>query len=186
MKKIILFSALMLITNSFSQETSLFKGLNLGMSKKEAKAEYKANKSQYDNIDIGNGWVWRTSINNFYIGKNGLEGIYFYQKGSLLSGLGYDNTVACLHMTKYFFENLGYEVFYENTYWNAPVNFSYSFGLIMVSSDKSKIAHIFPTKDAGGNNNHTPGLILYEYNIFMESYNKRQENIDSKQKESGF
>ena len=55
MKKIILFSALMLITNSFSQETSLFKGLNLGMSKKEAKAEYKANKSQYDNIDIGNG-----------------------------------------------------------------------------------------------------------------------------------
>ena len=57
MKKILVLTALMLITNSFSQEMSLFKGLNLGMSKKEAKAEYKANKSQYDNIDIGNGWV---------------------------------------------------------------------------------------------------------------------------------
>ena len=42
---------------SFGQSTSLFKGLNLGMSKKEAKKEYKTNKASYDNIDIGNGWI---------------------------------------------------------------------------------------------------------------------------------
>ena len=186
MKKLLIFTALMFTTNSFGQEISLFKGLNLGMSKKEAKAEYKANKSEYDNIDIGNGWVWKTTVQNFFIGNNGLEGIYFYQKGTLLSGMGYENTVNCLNMTKQFFENIGYTEFYKNKWWNAPLNFSNSFGLIMVSSDKRKIAHLFPTKDAGGNNNHTAGLILYDHNIFMESYNKREENIESKQKDAGF
>ena len=185
MRYIILTLTLLFSIESMSQ-SSLFKGLNLGMTKKEAKKEYKENKSSYDNVDIGNGWVWRTNTQNFYYGNKGLEGIYFYQKGTLLSGLGYDNTVNCLNMTKQFFENLGYTEFYKNKWWNAPVNFSYSFGLIMVSSDKSKIAHIFPTKDAGGNNNHTAGLILYDYKIFMESYNKMQETVDNKQKDSGF
>ena len=171
---------------SFGQSTSLFKGLNLGMSKKEAKKEYKTNKASYDNIDIGNGWIWRTNSVNFYYGKKGLEGIYFYQKGSLLSGIGYDNTVNCLIMTKQFFENLGYTEFYKNEWWNAPRNFSSAYGLILVSSDKAKIAHIFPSKDSGGNNVDTPGLILYDHGIFMDSYNKRKEAINEKQKESGF
>jgi len=171
---------------SVGQSVSLFKGLSLGMSKKDAKKEYKSNKSAYDNIDIGNGWIWKTTTQNFYLGKNGLEGIYFYQKGTLLSGLGYDNTVACLNMTKQFFENLGYTEFYKHKWWNAPVNFSNIYALVMVSSDEAKIAHIFPTKDSGSGKNHTAGLILYEYNKFMDGYNKRRESIEKKQKESGF
>jgi hypothetical protein len=71
MKKLLIFTALMFTTNSFGQEISLFKGLNLGMSKKEAKAEYKANKSEYDNIDIGNGWVWKTTVQNFLLAITG-------------------------------------------------------------------------------------------------------------------
>jgi hypothetical protein len=165
---------------------SLFKGLNLRMSKKDAKKEYKLNKSLYNNIDIGNGWVWRTTFPNLTFGKDGLKGIYFYQKGTLLSGMGYDNTVSCLNMTKQFFEDLGYTEFYKNKWWNAPLNFSHTYGLIMVSSDKAKIAHLFPTKDAGGNNNHTAGLILFDYKKFIDSYNKRKETIEKKQKNSGF
>lgn len=184
--KNLLFTLVFLISLGANSQTSLFKGLNLGMTKKEAKKEYKQNKSSYDNIDIGNGWIWKTTTTNFYYGSSGLEGIYFYQKGTLLSGLGYDNTVSCLNMTKQFFENLGYTEFYKNKWWNAPLNFSYSYGLILVSSDKAKIAHIFPTKDSGGNNNHTAGLILYDYKIFMDSYNKRLETIDKKQEDSGF
>ena len=34
---------------SIGQSQSLFKGLNLGMTKKDAKKEYKDNKSEYDN-----------------------------------------------------------------------------------------------------------------------------------------
>ena len=171
---------------SFGQSQPLFKGLKLGMSKKDAKKEYKSNKSEYDNIDIGNGWVWKTTTQNLMYGNNGLEGIYFYQKGTLLSGIGYDNTVACLNMTEQFFKNLGYEEFYKNKWWNAPANFSYTYGLIMVSSDKLKIAHLFPTKDSGGNNNYTAGLILYDFKKFIKGYNNRKENIQSKQEESGF
>ena len=171
---------------SIGQSQSLFKGLNLGMTKKDAKKEYKDNKSEYDNVDIGNGWVWKTTTANFFYDNNGLEGILFYQKGTLLSGMSYDNTVNCLNMTKQFFENLGYEEFYKNQWWNAPMNFSSAYGLILVSSDKAKIAHIYPTKDAGGNNNPTAGLILYDYKIFMDSYNKRKEAINKKQEDSGF
>lgn len=183
MKKLLLLLILIpLLTNG----QSLFKGLNLGMSKKDAKKEYRLNKSLYDNVDIGNGWIWKTTIPNLTFGKDGLQGVYFYQQGTLLSGMGYDSTVSCLNMTKQFFENLDYTVFYKNEWWNAPVNFSSVYGLIMVSSDKTKIAHIFPTKDAGGNNNHTAGLVLYDHKIFMTSYNKRKETIKKKQKDSGF
>ena len=169
----------------FSQDVSLFKGLNIGMSKKEVKAELKKGKEIYTNVDVGNGWVWKTDHRNTYYNSNGgLEGIYFYQKGTMLSGMGYENTVNCLEMSEIFFKNIGYKEFYKNKWWNAPVNFSASYALVLVSSDNTKIAHVFPTKSPYGE--HTAGLIIYEKNTFMKSWDAQKENLSKKQKDSGF
>lgn len=192
MRKIKLLTLLVLIFGNFlitraQERTSLFKGLLIGMNKKELKAEYKANKDLYTNIDIGNGWIYRTDLANMFIdSKTGLKGIYFFLKGSKLSGVGYQNTRNALEMTRQFFENIGYSTFYENEYWNFPLNFTATYGLIMVDKDKTKIVHLFPTSAPGSVETHTPGLILYEYKRFMGSYNKRLESIKDKQKKSGF
>ena len=188
--KILTFFALILgsiVTMQAQERPSLFKGLLLGMTKKEVKAEYNVNKEIYTNIDIGNGWVYKTDIPNMYIDKEiGLKGIYFFLAGTKLSGVGYQNTRNALEMTRQFFENIGYTVFYENKYWNLPLNYTAKYGLIMVDKDKTKIAHLFPTSAPGSPDTHTPGLILYEYEIFMVSYNKMLEIIKNKQKDSGF
>lgn len=176
-----------LVIAQAQEGTSLFKGLLIGMSKKELRTEYKANKDAYTNVDIGNGWVYKTDMPNMFVdSKNGLKGIYFLLKGTKLTGVGYQNTRNALDMTRQFFENIGYTVFYENKYWNLPLNFTAVYGLILVDKDKTKIAHLFPTHAPGSPSSHSPGLILYEYNIFMDSYNERLESIKSKQKDSGF
>ncbi len=188
--KILTFLALILgnlVITQAQERPSLFKGLLLGMNKKEVKAEYKANKEIYSKIDIGNGWVYRTDIRNMYIDpKIGLKGIYFFLAGTKLSGVGYQNTRNALEMTRNFFENIGYTVFYENKFWNLPLNFTAKYGLIMIDENKTKIAHLFPTNAPGYPKTHTPGLILYEYKIFMESYNEMLETVKNKQKNSGF
>ena len=176
-----------IVTMQAQERPSLFKGLLLGMTKKEVKAEYKANKEIYTDIDIGNGWVYKTDIPNMYIDKEiGLKGIYFFLDGTKLSGVGYQNTRNALEMTRNFFENIEYTVFYENKYWNLPLNYTAKYGLIMVDKDKTKIAHLFPTCAPGSPDSHTPGLILYEYKIFMDSYNNMLETIKNKQNNSGF
>ena len=43
--------AFLFALNGYGQ--AIFKGLNFGMSKSEAKKEFKSNKSIYTNIDIG-------------------------------------------------------------------------------------------------------------------------------------
>jgi hypothetical protein len=189
--KIITFCFVLVLGNLLNinaqERPSLFKGLLIGMTKKEVKAEYKANKDIYTNIDIGNGWVYKTKVANMFIdSKTGLEGLYFFLKGSLLSGVGYQNTRNALEMTRQFFENIGYTVFYENVHWNLPLNFTSLYGLIMVDKDKTKIVHLFPTSAPGYPDTHTPGLILYEYKIFIDSYNKRLETIKNKQEKTGF
>jgi hypothetical protein len=192
MKKIRILTIICLVIGNLAiaqkqERQSLFKGLLIGMNTKEVKSEYKLNKDLYTNIDIGNGWIYKTDIANTYVDKkNGLIRIDFFLKGTLLSGVGYENTQNALTMTRQFFENIGYSVFYENEYWNLPLNFSNSYGLIMFDKNKTKIVHLFPSKAPGSIDSYTPGLILIEYEIFMESYNKRLETIKNKQEKSGF
>lgn len=165
----------------------LFKGLELGMTKKEAKKEFRDNKAEYTNIDIGNNWIYRTSIPNMhFLPDKGLVRIDFFLKGTLLGGIGYQNTTNGLEMTRQFFENLGYKVFYENKYWKYPLNFSSDYGLIMTDSKNSKVIHLFPSHPPGKLNQHTVGLILIEHDIFMEAYKERIKSILTKQKKSGF
>ena len=56
---IILFYSIQL----FSQP--VFNGLLFGMTEKEAKSEFKANTDVYTNVDLGNGFVWRVTSQNF-------------------------------------------------------------------------------------------------------------------------
>ena len=53
--------------------------------------------------------------NTYYDSNGGLVGVYFYQKGTLLSGMGYDNTVNCIEMSEKFFLKLGYKEFYKTS-----------------------------------------------------------------------
>ena len=56
MKNIITFFLLFLFVLSINgQESTLFKGLKVGMSKKQVKSELKTNKDAYVNVDVGNG-----------------------------------------------------------------------------------------------------------------------------------
>ena len=186
MKNIITFFLLFSFVLSINgQESTLFKGLKVGMSKKQVKSELKTNKDAYVNVDVGNGWIWKTDHRNTYYDANGgLVGVYFYQKGSLLSGIGYDNTVNCIEMSEKFFLKLGYKEFYKNKWWNAPVNFSYKYALVLVSEDDTKIAHVFPTKSPYGD--HTAGLIIYDKDVFMKSWDAQSDELTKKQEESGF
>jgi len=189
MKKILLTTALILIFNSISaqERPALFKGLLRGMTKKEVRAEYKANKTEYTNVDIGDGWVYKTDvINTFYDQEKGLSGIYFFLNNSLLYGVGYKNTVNGLEMTRTFFESIGYTTFYENEFWNAPASYSSVYGLILVDKTKTKVAHLFPTKSVGLDSDYTPGLILFDYDIFMRGYKAVQEQRKETQKKTGF
>lgn len=171
-----------------SQDNScLYENLCVGMTKKEAKKEYKTHKEKYTNIDIGNGWVYRTDLYNLrFTPEKGLIGIYFFLQNTKLSGVGYQNTKNGLDMTRQFFEKLGYTVFYENRYWNYPLNFASNYGLLMVDKNKTKVVHLFPSHPPGNFNEHTPGLILTDYDTFMAAYEQIQESINEKQKKTGF
>lgn len=184
---IVLLSALTCDIVNGQEGSCLFKDMCVGMSKKEANKEYRANKNKYTNIDIGYGWVYRTDIQNLkFDSENKLVGIYFFLQNTKLSGVGYQNTKNALDMTRQFFEMLEYTVFHEDEYWNLPLNFSAVYGMVMVDKNKSKIVHIFPTHATGNINSHAPGLILYDYVAFMEEYDERQKVIQEKQQKTGF
>lgn len=187
-KKLYFLSLLFFSISFYGQNKKcLFKELCVGMSKTEAKKEYRKNKEKYINVDIGNDWIYRTDIYNLRFDENQkLVGIYFFLKNTKLSGVGYQNTQNALNMTKKFFEKLGYIKIYENEYWNYPLNFSYDYGLLMADKNKTKVVHLFPSHPATNVNEHTPGLILTDYNLFMEAYNERLKRTIEKQENTGF
>lgn len=197
MKKLLLFS--ILITLSFvcsgqevfntnnQQKNVFFKGLYYGMTKKEARKEFRKNKKEYTNIDIGNGWVYATDVYNLIVSQSkGLRGAQFFIKNSKTIGLGYKNASNALIMTRNFFEEIGYTVFLENRYWKYPINFSAPYGLVLVDKDRTKIAHIFPAPVPNEPYRYSAGLIMYEYDSFMAEYNYRNKVIENKQENAGF
>ena len=62
--------------------------------------------------------------------------------------------------------------------------FSYKYALVLVSEDDTKIAHVFPTKSPYGD--HTAGLIIYDKDVFMKSWDAQSDELTKKQEESGF
>lgn len=165
---------------------TIYKGFETGMSEKEVKDEYKAHKDEYSEIDTGNGFFYRTYRNHMIYSDGGLVGIKFMPKGSAM-GLGYDNTVLYLDHTKDFLTSLGYEVFFEPEFWNAPLNFSSKYGLIMTNQDKTTVAHLYPiVMDTGAGKSYNMALAIFNYDQYMEWYNEAKEKKQETAENSGF
>jgi hypothetical protein len=181
MKKLFLMMAVMLFTVvGYGQ---IYEGFAPGMSKDEAKKEFKSNKDKYTAVDLGNGWVWRLYHQNFkYDDQGGLVGVYFTPKGGAL-GVSYDNTIGFLNQTKLFFDRLGYETILKQDFWNAPHNFKGTYGLLMHDPDKKRVIQMFPLK---AQNMMIPNLVVHDYDYFMEQFQAQSEELDAKADETGF
>tara|TARA_A100001011_G_scaffold257622_1_gene265907 strand:+ start:1495 stop:2061 length:567 start_codon:yes stop_codon:yes gene_type:complete len=169
----------------------IFKGLQFGMTPKQAKTEFKKNKKEYINIYIGNGFYYRIYHQNFQysITNNGLVGVQLGPKGTLF-GMDYSNTVAYLLQTKMFFDDLNYEIFLKPDWWDAPENFHSSqseYGMIMFDQEKFKIVQFYPVKYFNGSSiSYTVNLHIYNYDWWMNDYSKSQDNNRALQKKQGF
>ena len=169
MKKILITFLMLFAVNSYSQ--SIYKGLEYGMSKVEAKKEFKKNKDTYISVDLGNGFLYRIYQQNFIYDNDKLVGILFNPKGAGL-GQTYDSAKSYLIHTRNFFESLGYETFIDNQWWNAPLNYVKSgskWGLVLNKKDKSIIVQMFPV--AMGNS-YLVNLRIWHYDTWMGYYDE--------------
>lgn len=170
--------------NVYSQP--IYLGLNYGMSKKEAKNEFKANNDLYSNVDIGNGFAWMAYQQNFIYGNEGLVGVLFSPKGGAL-GLSHQNTISYLEFTRAFFEKLGYTLFFEPDYWQYPENFNSKYGLILVNPDKTVVVQMYPFKQAVLTPvTYTAYLKVLNYVWFMDEFEKENRALEMKQQSTGF
>lgn len=182
MRNLILLAAFQFLSLSVSSQ-SIYKGLEFGMSKKEAAKEFKENKDTYINIDLGNNFLYRIYRQNFKYSSEGLVGVLLSPKGSAL-GQSYDHAVSYLEYTRSFFEDLGYEILSEPEYWNAPLSFNSKYGLLMVNPDETTIIQLYPV--SYGSSNYLVNLEIYNYPQFMEWYDAAQKIQEEKAMKSGF
>lgn len=169
----------------------LYKDLAEGMSKKEARATIKENREEYISIDIGNGFEWTLRQTGLLFDKQYLTGIQLWPKGSLLTGLGYDGTVAMLDRSRRFFEERGYKVLLENPYWNAPANFNrkgYLYGLVLTDSSEERVVHLFPSEVTmdGKTFNEQAYMYLYTKGMWDRIMKEREEKKERDTAETDF
>jgi len=159
------------------------------MTKSEAKKEFKKNKIEYTNIDVGNGFLYRAYTQNFIYDGGKLVGILLTPKGSAF-GLTYDGAANYLTHTRSFFESLGYETFIDNQWWNAPVNYVASnskWGLVLNKSDNSTIVQMYPISyNLSGRTVYMVNLRVCNYDWWMNSYNEENKKQSHIVKNSGF
>jgi hypothetical protein len=181
----ILLLVVIMLSCSLSAQ-SIFKGLEHGMSKDEAVSEFRANKSDYINIEIGNGFAYRIYQQNFEYTNDGLVSVLLTPKGSAM-GQGYYEAVDWLDYSKTFFDKLDYREFFVPEYWNAPLNFRSKYGLLMYNSEKTVMLQLFPIHYTIGNSkSYLVKLQLYNYDQFMEWYNAEKDVQREITEKSGF
>jgi len=164
----------------------IFKGLEAGMTESEAKDEFKDNKDIYTNIQVGNDFDYRIYRQNFIFSSEKLFGIVFSPKGAAM-GQTYDNCVSYLNYTRNFLEKLNFNVFSEPQYWNAPLNFNSKYGLLMVNEDETVVAQLYPTSyEIYGKKSFLVKLELYNYEMYMDIYDKAHAATDAAVQSSGF
>ena len=164
----------------------IFKGLNYGMSEKEAKAEFKNNKDQYDNVDFGNGFVWRAYTQNFIFINDSLTGILMTPKGGAL-GISHDVTTQFLEFSRAFFEIKGYTVFFEPDYWQYPLNFHSKYGLLLANPEETVMVQLYPLSvKMGHNTSFTACLKVMNYGWFKKVYEADHKILQQKSDQSGF
>jgi len=164
----------------------IYRGLNYGMNVKDAKDEFKTNKDQYDNIDFGNGFVWRVYTQNLIYQNDSLMAILMTPKGAAL-GLSHDGATSYLEFSRTFFENKDYEVFFEPEYWQYPLNFHAKYGLLLSNPDKTIMVQLYPiTYKSGYTTMFTSCLKIMNYKWFMNTFEAEHKLLDKKSDESGF
>lgn len=173
----------LLLTSNFlfSQAgTTIFKGVSEGMTKKQFKAEHKANKSDYKDINLGNDVVWTlASSNGIFEPKDNLVGIKFIAKGVIypLNDLGIDGTVNYLRETEKYLLNNGYVKFYEDEEneirWVVLFNYSVKWGAVYVNYTQKKVAHLIPYQwETKTDWKYIPYFELYSIDPFMKMWEK--------------
>ena len=187
MKKVILGALLLLSTLSFGQ--NIYKGLSFGMSPKDAKTEFKSNKENYKGIDIGNNFIYTIYHQNFMYDEDKLVSILLTPSGSTW-GQSYNDVVNYLTYTKVFFDSLGYEIFLEQSWWKSPEMFNSTnskYGLVLFNKEKTTIIQIYPISYMiGAQKVYLVKLHIYNYNWWMNSYNKENDKQTDIKKSSGF
>jgi len=87
MKNVMLIGALLASSITFGQNIKAYKGLEFGMTKKEAKAEFKKNPEDYKSAKIGNALYRHYYQNNEYDKDGKLISIGFTIKGGGMFGV---------------------------------------------------------------------------------------------------
>lgn len=176
-----------ILSNGYTQ--SIYKGLEYGMSKSEAASEFKKSKKTYTTVDIGNNFLYQIYKQNFVFDNNELVGVLFTPKGSLF-GQSYNEAKNYLIHTRSFFEQLGYETFLENEWWNAPLNYTNSnskWGLVLNKKDKSTIVQMYPISyELSGKAVYLVKLMIWNYDTWIGYYNKEKGVQKEKADKSGF
>lgn len=188
MKKDILVLIAILFT-SINYGQSIFKGLEYGMSKSDAKKEYKLNKQDYTTVDVGNGFLYRIYQQNFVFDENKLVGVLLTPKGSTF-GQSYDDAKNYLIHSRSFFESLNYSTHIENEWWNAPLNYVESgskWGLVLQKSDKTTMVQMYPISyELSGATKYLVKLMIWHSDTWLGYFEKEEKKQLSKVKDSGF
>ncbi|PKQ69378.1 hypothetical protein BZG01_00120 [Labilibaculum manganireducens] len=131
MKKSLLIIACFIFTISAGAQQKAFGDLYFGMTKKEAKTAYKANKENH-RIEIG-GWQFVASPYSCEFDADGLCGVSLYAKEVPFEKyLNAGNTELLLKEIKDVFTATGYTLIDEHVFWPKPnLMLSDSFCLIM-------------------------------------------------------
>lgn len=105
-------------------------------------------------------------------------------------GQSYNDVVNYLTYTKVFFDSLGYEIFLEPSWWKSPEMFNSTnskYGLVLFNKEKTTIIQIYPISYMiGAQKVYLVKLHIYNYNWWMNSYNKENDKQTDIKKSSGF
>ena len=141
MKNVMLIGALLASSMIYSQTgVKLIGGLYSGMSKTEAKSEFKSNKDTYINVELG-AFKYRIYQQNFKFDKNGLIMVAMQPKGTGL-GTSISRGKSIFNDLLKFLTANGYQQEGMNTnsgnYFQFDVNGEYE----LVNEDKTKYIKI--------------------------------------------
>ena len=181
MKRLALVCVLLLVGNPVWAQ-SIFKGLEYGMTKKEAKAEWKANKNEYiHGIDLGNGFSYRTVKGYFQYKDDSLYAVLFDQTGHYRFDIAFDYLIA----TRAYYQGLGYDLFHEPDYWpseweeseygSLTIDYKANYGLLMSDPGKKLMVQIY-VADKGSYaagvkySMYITRVIIYIYDDFMQMW----------------
>lgn len=107
-------------------------------------------------------------------------------KGAAL-GLSNDGATSYLEFSRAFFENKGYQLFFEPDYWQYPLNFSSKYGLLLFNPEKTIMVQLYPIySKSSGMTFCSASLKIMNYDWFIKSWDLGNKIQQEKSDQSGF